>query len=288
MPSGSSFLNGEGPSVGQMLSGLIFLVFLLVGLALDIALVVYLLKRPPRMESWGAALRERALPGKQILLLLCLLTPCYIGCGIVYQLLFPSVSGVEPSALIFQGLTYNLPALLLIGVLFIRNRTDAPEPIGERWRRGMTRFGLSILLYLASFPILWGYSMLYQLFLSQLGYEFYLQGVAEIFLAPSPLAERVMIYVTAIVLAPVFEEFFFRGVLLPWMVKRIGFWPGIALISLLFSAIHMHLPSLLPLFLLSVFFCLAYARTRSLLVPIGMHACFNAVSTLLITLTGGM
>jgi len=30
----------------------------------------------------------------------------------------------------------------------------------------------------------------------------------------------------------------------------------------------------------------AYTRTRSLWVPIGMHACFNAVSVLLLTLMG--
>ena len=279
--------DGDLLSPGTLCAGFIFLLCLCAGVALNIALLVYLMKRPPRLASWCEALRVRALPGRQLLLLGLVLMTGYIGCAVVYHILFPSIGAEDPSPLTFQGLFFNIPALLLIGWVLVRGRTAEPEPMGVRWRRGGRLFGLSVLLYLAVFPILWCYSLLYQFFLEQMGYEFYMQGVAELFLAPMTLSERVMMVVTAVVLAPIFEEFFFRGVLLPWVVRRLGFWPGIVLVSLLFATIHMHLPSMLPLFLFAVLLSLAYARTRSLLVPIGMHACFNAVSTLMIMLTGG-
>jgi len=71
------------------------------------------------------------------------------------------------------------------------------------------------------------------------------------------------------------------------VVRRTGFWTGTALVSLIFAGLHWHLPSLLPLFLLSAMFSLAYARTQSLLVPMGMHAAFNGVTVALLLLMGG-
>jgi len=110
--------------------------------------------------------------------------------------------------------------------------------------------------------------------------------VTQVFLVPLPWPTRTAVFFIAIVGAPVFEEIVFRGILFPWLARRTGFWPGVVVVSALFAALHLHLPSLLPLFLLSAMFCVAYARTRSLWVPIGMHALFNAVSVLLLTLMG--
>jgi membrane protease YdiL (CAAX protease family) len=119
-----------------------------------------------------------------------------------------------------------------------------------------------------------------------MGHSFYLQDVALLFLAPMTPPEKVALIFIAVIIAPLFEEILFRGLLFPWVVRRAGLWPAVGLVSLFFAAIHMHLPSLLPLFLLSSFFCLAYARTRSLLVPIGMHAAFNGVTVILLFIMG--
>jgi membrane protease YdiL (CAAX protease family) len=44
-----------------------------------------------------------------------------------------------------------------------------------------------------------------------------------------------------------------------------------------FAASHMHLPSVAPLFVFALGLGLSYELTGSLLVPITMHALFNAV-----------
>ena len=49
---------------------------------------------------------------------------------------------------------------------------------------------------------------------------------------------------------------------------------------------HFHLPSFAALFLLSGALCLAYWRTGSLWVSIGMHTIFNAVSILALNIIG--
>jgi len=64
------------------------------------------------------------------------------------------------------------------------------------------------------------------------------------------------------------------------------FWPAALILSALFAGMHLHLPSMGPLFLLSLLFSLSYAWTKTLLVPITMHACFNGVTIIILLLTG--
>jgi membrane protease YdiL (CAAX protease family) len=159
--------------------------------------------------------------------------------------------------------------------------------LGLRCKKTGRLLGLSLILYLAILPPLWLVSAIYQLLLHQAGCDFYLQDVATLLTAPAPWFLRAALFFIVIIVAPVFEEIVFRGVLLPVLVRCAGFWPGIILISLIFGGLHLHLPSFLPLFLLSLVFCLAYARTKSLWVPIGMHMAFNGVTVILLLLMGG-
>lgn len=285
-PRSGMFLDYSRPPQGAVLAGLFFLLIIMFGIVIDFGLTVYLVKRPPRLSDWRAALERRALSGRMVLVTVLILVAMYVACSFSYSALFPGVYEPEPHTLLFQGLFFNLPAALVLYGVLLRSRRRT-QLRGGGWKRAPLLLGLSVLLYLAAIPLLWFYSMLYQLFLYQLGFDLGLQDVAQIFLAPATPLMRAGMFFTAIVLAPLFEELLFRGVLLPWAVRRAGYWPAVAAVSAIFAGMHFHLPSLLPLFMLSVFFCIVYSRTRSLLVPIGMHACFNAVTVILLLLTGG-
>lgn len=86
----------------------------------------------------------------------------------------------------------------------------------------------------------------------------------------------------AVVAAPLAEEILFRGVLLGALWKRRS--PnadlmGNAAVSLLFAALHAaQWPAPIPLFVLSLAFGEVYRRSGSLVAPITMHVCFNAVT----------
>ena len=88
--------------------------------------------------------------------------------------------------------------------------------------------------------------------------------------------------VFAVVLAPVAEEFIFRGMLFPF-VKQLGFpklaWFGV---SFLFALIHLNAPTLLPLFVFALGLTWLYDRTNNLLAPITAHALFNATNLVLL------
>jgi membrane protease YdiL (CAAX protease family) len=87
--------------------------------------------------------------------------------------------------------------------------------------------------------------------------------------------------VFAVVLAPVAEEFIFRGMLFPF-VRQLGFpklaWVGV---SFLFALIHFNAPTFVPLFALALALTWLYEKTDNLLAPITAHALFNAVNLVL-------
>ena len=81
-----------------------------------------------------------------------------------------------------------------------------------------------------------------------------------------------VILVAAGVIAPMCEEFLFRGFFYGVGKQFLRPVPAGILTAILFAAFHLNLASL---FVLAVCFTLAYERTGSLLVPICMHALFN-------------
>jgi membrane protease YdiL (CAAX protease family) len=84
--------------------------------------------------------------------------------------------------------------------------------------------------------------------------------------------------VFAIVIAPVAEEFIFRGMLFPF-VKQLG-WPKLAWfgVSFLFALIHADKAIFIPLFVLALALTWLYDQTDNLLAPITAHALFNAAN----------
>jgi len=284
-PKTAPFWEYSNPPPGTIAAGVFFMLLICIGVVVDVGLVLHWVKRPVRHPELAGRLTVRALPWQMALIFLGFLTGFYLLASWLYVWLFPN-SGIEPKTVVFQAISFYLPVLIGLVVLFRFAGVQGGELFGIRWKKAPARLGLSLLLYLAVLPPFWLLSTIYQLLLKQAGCDFYLQDVAQLLTAPASWPMRAALFFIIIIAAPVFEEVVFRGILLPFVVRRVGFWPGILLISLIFGGLHLHLPSFLPLFLLSVSFCLAYARTQSLLVPIGMHMAFNGVTVILLLLMG--
>jgi membrane protease YdiL (CAAX protease family) len=95
--------------------------------------------------------------------------------------------------------------------------------------------------------------------------------------AKSP-RDRLAVMTMAVVIAPVAEEIIFRGYLYPAGKRFVGPFFSLVATSLLFAVLHGHSASVPALFTLAVCLGLAYEKTGTLLVPMVMHAVFNAVS----------
>lgn len=100
-------------------------------------------------------------------------------------------------------------------------------------------------------------------------------GVADTVLARG---DPTVVLVAFIVVAPVAEELFFRGVAYNAWLRERG--PRFALYgsAALFAVIHTSLFALVPIFALGVALGLLYRRTGSLVAAMAMHAGFNAIS----------
>ena len=97
-------------------------------------------------------------------------------------------------------------------------------------------------------------------------------------------AAMLKILIAGAVLAPVCEEFLFRGFFYAVGKRYLGPLASGFITALLFAAIHQSLSAFAGLFVLAACLTLAYERTGSLLVPIGMHALYNFTSLLFIYL----
>ena len=93
---------------------------------------------------------------------------------------------------------------------------------------------------------------------------------------------RIYLGAFAVVLAPVAEEFIFRGMLYPF-VKQLG-WPRLAWfgVSFVFALIHDDAATFVPLFVLALALTWLYEKTDNLLAPIAAHSLFNAANLVLL------
>jgi uncharacterized protein len=106
------------------------------------------------------------------------------------------------------------------------------------------------------------------------------QGIIELFSGSQIFQQRVLIIVLAVAVAPLAEEFIFRFFLYGVLRRYAGRVVGLIVSALLFAAVHAHLPSFAPLFVLGACFTLAYEWSGSLLVSMTMHVMFNSFTLL--------
>ena len=135
------------------------------------------------------------------------------------------------------------------------------------------------LLILLALPLIYGALTVTHILLAGGGYDSDTpQELVRFLAAPGAGVARAMVMVSAVFIAPVQEEFIFRGYIYGVLRRYTGPVVGILINALLFAAIHLHAPSFGGLFVLAVCLTLAYEWTGSLFVPITMHALFNLMS----------
>jgi membrane protease YdiL (CAAX protease family) len=139
-------------------------------------------------------------------------------------------------------------------------------------------------LILAAFPVVIVITIAVQLLPGFKGDQ---QEIVRFFEAATKNADTGRMLITiflATIVAPIAEEFIFRGFLYGVTKRYTGIIGGMLFTSAIFAAIHMNLPSFPALFVLAVCLNIAYEHTGSLAVPMAMHAFFNLTQLVLIFL----
>lgn len=119
-----------------------------------------------------------------------------------------------------------------------------------------------------------------------IGYIFITYGVFDIFLYSMPTlndglyeyleeyllnTSYIFIFISTCIIAPIFEEILYRGVLLNGLLKKYNYKKAIIYSALIFGIAHMNLPQGVNAFFLGVIIGLAYYYTRSIYLCMAMH-----------------
>lgn len=251
-----------------------------VSIATAMALLSYWLLRHARPEvSWNheGSVLSRPYGAPDLLVL--------AGIGLFFILsMQPHESGqtggdtVSDGSLVL-GMVFHLTvcAGLLLYLFQVRGLNPA-ELFGLQnlhWRSLAVTLGIFTIIILISVNVV---SAITVTWLQNFWTDLEPQETVKAFQKSDGIGFKFLVIFLAVVIAPLAEETLFRGFVYG-VLKRYTDAPFAALSSsLMFAVIHMHVGSLLPLWMLAVLFCLAYEITGCLLVPMLLHSIFNAVS----------
>jgi membrane protease YdiL (CAAX protease family) len=256
----------------NIFSNLLFWVFFLVGFYVYVALVRQLGSRIPAEADSGDT-RTFGLPEALIALFL------------ITFLLWSAITSfsAQSSTLSSRDLAANLVFTVVVLVVlagFLELRRINVEKLAGFSRHGIVRsIFTGTLLLLAAYPLINAADLIMRLFSDEGSSK---QNIVELFNGSRTMSQRVMIIVLAVAIAPIAEEFVFRFFIYGVMRRYIGRFGGLIFTSLLFAAVHAHLPSFMPLFVLAVCFTIAYEWSGSILVSMTMHSLFNSLSLILL------
>jgi membrane protease YdiL (CAAX protease family) len=180
--------------------------------------------------------------------------------------------------LCFQGATW-----VLIPIFLRQHEINWRDAFGLRDPRLKNSLVLTVaLLVLFVAPATWWWQEISVQALNQLGWPVEDQSAVTMFKSIKGSGAYSYLCFFTVVLAPVAEEFIFRGILYPF-VKQLNF-PKLALFgtSFLFALIHADKAIFIPLFVLALALTWLYEKTGNLLAPIVAHSLFNAANLVIL------
>lgn len=211
----------------------------------------------------------------------------------------PTLTSLPISVL--TGLQFGVMAILLLVIQWIifekdrtvfrkiwKDRTHTPpsSPLVDLWYGVITWFlSFPLVTLLADFVD----TVLKKLFQLQ---EYEQNAVKFVKIAQTSPLSLIFALLSVLVMAPLVEEFLFRGVLQTYFKKRLGAHAAILLSALLFALFHFspgqglgNVSLILSLLILGTFLGFLYERQGSLWAPIGLHIAFNSISAFRILFT---
>lgn len=166
----------------------------------------------------------------------------------------------------------------LFAVLFHRGRLSdlgiRRASLGKIWRYGILGGFLLVIMVLIMGIVL-------QYFQPNLQPQY----IEEILRSSNQLPEFLAVMTAGVILAPVAEEIFYRGMIYPVFRKYLGTGWGAVAAGLIFGAAHWDLWRTIPLAIGGALLCYIYEKSGSILVSMVAHGIWNGVMCILIYLS---
>lgn len=181
----------------------------------------------------------------------------------------------ENNALITYGGTTCMNILFILSAcVFLRFSDSKPKIFCEKTSSFGTLLSGAGEMFKA-FALLVGIVALWVFALSLFDLEIKEQAAVEFFVDLNSIGLKIAAIFTLAVLAPIWEEIFFRGFIYGALKKLCGCAAAAIITSVFFSLIHASLYAFLPIFFLSLFFILLYEKSGDLRSSMGAHSLFN-------------
>jgi len=207
-----------------------------------------------------------------------LLTPLVLAPVLQNSLGFLRADPALQQALAVLGMYLGLMSLPLL-ILWAQLRGKAPKPEGGwlqwRWQPLALAVRQACLQVLKVLPLVTLVGWLFDQLVSKASGS---NPLLELVLTTTNPLALLLFSITAMVLAPLFEETLFRGVLLPVLAQRYGGLWGVVISALVFGIAHLSLGELPALFVLGL--GLGWLRLQSgrLGPSVLMHGLWNALT----------
>jgi membrane protease YdiL (CAAX protease family) len=197
------------------------------------------------------------------LIILLLILAIFLTISVVLDLVNSSIASL---LLIIPQLLMVIP----IAIIFLWRKVGWKELGFFQFKWQDLALGLGLLLFVYFF------SIINNLVMTMLGVVTQAETIFEVLDEIDSLAIFVL---ASTVLAPIFEEIFFRGFLFKGFRQKYGWKIALILSALIFSLFHGQVATLIPTFLLGSLFAYMHQRTGSILPSIIMHFLVNSVGT---------
>ncbi len=183
--------------------------------------------------------------------------------------------------LLFSNAVIFLTAIAFFDLLIVRPNT------GKKLNFNFSP--TNFYTYLLIFPMMFGMMLIAEFITSQIPttgpffgkyYEFFTKLMEQL------TDDPVVMIITAVICAPIFEEIVFRGIIQKGLINK-GVRPvnAILMASVIFGLVHGNPWQFVGAVLLGCVLGLVYYKTKSLLLPMLLHGFNNLCSTILIVYT---
>lgn len=188
----------------------------------------------------------------------------------------------DPGNILLGTLSFQGATWILMGVFFRQNQVAWADALGFSKKNLFSALILAffttiLILVVALWLLTVSVNLMKKIHLHPKG-----EAAVSLLAGANSLPMEIYLGFFAVVLAPVAEEFIFRGLLFPFLKQR-GFrktaWVGV---SLFFAFVHNDAAIFIPLFVLALALTWLYEKTDNLLAPIFAHALFNAANLVLL------
>ena len=206
----------------------------------------------------------------------------------IISLFFPPIFKIflSPNVFFIHAISYIFTFSLLSWLIFkkIKSNQISLRDILGNFKFKKQQWQTILILIFAGQLLLLGINQLTIFFTGFISQDFTTKAVEQanqnlIYDGNNPglkIIFSILFFVMVVVVAPITEEFIFRGIILHRWGTKWGVIPAILLSSILFGLIHLNI-FFISLAIWAVFLAFLYIKTGSLIVPIIAHALNNFI-----------